>query len=217
VRIEHVESEMGSDWTVLVARPEESDGFPPVASLIVHTGTAAAPSPDRVAAAGSIAFHPWISGAVRFDREVSPLTAQRVSRSFEPAWTSVEPVMRRAFPLPRGSAEVTVSAVAARGPEAPVLRFTPVRHGAATRYVPGAVDVPSNAVLLEALSPPGSDSRGASILAAATLLAEPAEIASYVLDDSLVSRPVADRFQPLLEAVGLAVSWRAAPATAATP
>jgi len=215
VKIENVVSELGSDWTVLEAQPEESDGFPPVASLIVHTGTVAAPSPDRLAAAGSIAFHPWISGAVRCGREVSPLTAQRISRSFEPAWTSVEPVMRRAFPLPRGRAEVTISAVAARSSEAPVLRFAPVSRGAATRFGPGVVDVPSNAALLEALSPPGSDCRGAAILAAATLLAEPAGVASYVLDESLVSQRVASRFQPLLEAVGLAISWRAAPATAA--
>lgn len=207
-------NEMGTDWLQIRAIPEEGDAFMPVDSLAVRLASTASYSPDRLAVAGAIAFHPWVSSMLQFGRDISPLTAQRMGRAFAPRWISINPVMRRAYPLPRGHADIVVSSDELLRSESPTLsesstlRFSPIGDEQGAVATSSGVVIPSNAPILEELYPNRDAARGAAILAAAILVAEPAGAARMLFDAAAVSPRVVRRFSALVEATGLTIATR---------
>lgn len=207
MKFEYVQTGTRAEWMEILAVPEESDGYPPVRSLIVFLGGARDLSPDRLAAAATIAFHPWVADSVNLARAMSPLTAQRMVRCLQPMWASVGPVMTRAYPIPRGTERVTISqSPGAEGKSR--LSFVPIRQGVGVARRGDVLEIPANASVLDALSPGVEGSVGAALLAAAALVAEIIGAASVEFEGPDVPEATVVRFAPLLEAAGLAVSWR---------
>ena len=207
MRIEFTQTGSDSEWLEIRATPEENDGYPPVRALIVFVGGPREFSPDRLAAAGAIAFHPWISGSVTFDRELSPLTAQRIVRCLAPVWVSVGPIMRRAYPVPRGEAHVVLSQDS--GPsDRPHFRLCPLRSGLGIARIGSELEIATNAPILDALMPEGRDARGSGTLAAAAIVGEVVGAASVEFADPRVAHGTIARFGPVLEASGLDVVRR---------
>lgn len=199
-------NELGPEWLQIRAVPEEGDACPLVDSLIVRLDSAATFSPDRIAVAGAIAFHPWVSSMLHFEREISPLTAQRLAQVLAPRWLSISPVMCRAYPLPRGDADIVVSSKAIR--DEWTLNFSPIGYQQRSVVTSAGLTIPSNAPILEEMYPEPNLSLGAAFLAAAVLVAEPAGAARLFFDETAVSPRLVRRFGSVVEATGLTIATR---------
>lgn len=183
--------DLGTESTgaFIEATPTVLDGFPLIEKLTISK-TITNLSPDRCAVASVLAFAPYLSGQQIVPNQFSALTAELSQRLMEPEWTHFSPLHPANLPIPRGSRAIALKLDDEEPNALTELRLVPPNGEFGVGYEPGSVVVTTNAIDLDTLGKASPVHPARASLAAAVLLAEDLDIATYV-----VSKQTAAKFK----------------------
>lgn len=197
---------VGGDQSQLIASPEELDGFPALQRMTIpalHT----APSPDRVAVAGVLAFGKYCSGQLNFNQRISAYTAQVVERFMRPRWANVAPLHPANLPLPRGRSRVVLVSNVDSVFESNALRFVPGIYQSGINQVGNTLSIPSNAWLIDEIDNSAAWHNFGAKLGAAVLMGEYLDLSVIYFDGMEgLSPQEAVALRELMSAVGLGIT-----------
>lgn len=198
------------DSATLRAVPEDYDGFPSPAALLMDIAPRLV-SGARLAAASVLAFRRYISGQLTLPRQVHPEMASAIENFLAPTTVFISDLNMKPQPIPSGTATFSLTSgfdATRTGPEALgggrviALEIESVSDTFASSYSRDRFTVPSNAAMLAK----AERSEGAGmlpLLAVAVLLAEDYDVGTVQLPQHVADDSGLDGVGPLLQAAGL--------------